>query len=221
MLVYLCDYCNRERVSLFLLLSQGGMWDRPTNPGRKESEWAVQRIGIALGHLYHHTLKRHQGIRGYDSLPFFEQARDKTIQELWIAFVEWLGLYVRQSGVAGIDPTLSLDMVLNDVWEKVVKKRNWKSNAESGETVETAQVGVPTDLRFAGGGCCGGSCDKTPLADEPMTETGASAHGTSDPSGQLAETCDSVKTSPFAIEGGCCGGGCKKPLAEQPMTEPK
>lgn len=116
-LVYLCDYLCREGVA----------WPgvRPIAPADRQEP--TVGITIAVGRLYHTTLKRHQRIRGLHDPATYATARDVAV-----AVLVW-----HLEAFARAEFKTNLVTVLNVVWQKVVSKRNWKANAQSGAATET------------------------------------------------------------------------------------
>lgn len=120
--VYLCDYAAREGVALadYYPDSKDGVFvlaDHAPNEGDSFTE--------ALGRLFHCTLKRHQGIRGFLDSAKYADYRDKAIRDL-------LRLLVGECMEEGFD---FLDN-LQTTWDEVVKKRNWKTNPEDAHKPE-------------------------------------------------------------------------------------
>lgn len=111
-LVYTCDYCQRERVRLSECLR---WYDWP-------DENVLARIHEAYGKLLHATLKRHQGIRGFDSLPQYQRSRDQALG--WL--VHALAAYCDDFLAEGEDYL----HVLRTVWGKV-EQRDWKANPQN------------------------------------------------------------------------------------------
>lgn len=76
-------------------------------------------MGVAeeLGELFHATLKRHQGIRGFDNDETFIAARNDAVADILVYLCD----YASREG-------FSLLEALNETWDRVVSKRNWKEN---------------------------------------------------------------------------------------------
>ena len=111
--IYLCDYAEREGFVLSdALRLTSGCSDLP-----------VDSLVIAVGKLNHVTLKRHQGIRGYD-----DDAKYKDERMRCVAFI-LCTLFIFSSRT--FDDTEYMQ-ILNDTWEGVVKKRDWKTNKVEG-----------------------------------------------------------------------------------------
>ena len=111
--VYLCDYCEREKLNLaHIILS--------TKPEENAySGCSNNNLVIANGRLYHATLKRHQGIRGFDNFEKYADAQANAISQIWRACDT-----LADKLLAG-KPLL---LILQETWEKVVSKRNWKKS---------------------------------------------------------------------------------------------
>ena len=77
-------------------------------------------LGIVeeVGELAHVTLKYHQGIRGFDPLKY-SLDRNDSVADILIYLCD----YASREGI-------NLQNVLNDTWEKIVSKRDWKENPE-------------------------------------------------------------------------------------------
>ena len=111
MAIYMCDYLCRENLT----------W--PTTPAPRElATHGKESLQAALGKLYRAHLKRHQRIRGMHNPGLFHEARSTSI----MLFVWHLKAYARE--VAGED----LLILLNEVWNKIVSKRDWNQNAKEG-----------------------------------------------------------------------------------------
>lgn len=78
-------------------------------------------MGEELGELHHAVLKRHQAIRGFDDDTKYKDARDDALADLLVYMCDF-------ASREGID----LLAVFNRTWEKVVSKRNWKTNPQEG-----------------------------------------------------------------------------------------
>lgn len=123
--VYLCDYLNREciefptKVSLDVRL-------RATNP--------LNGLVACLGMMHHCHLKRFQRIRDMHDPMKFSLARQVALE----GFVWHLGAAARK--VTGTD----LLTLLNETWNNIVKKRDWKKDAAAGggHTHENSPVAV-------------------------------------------------------------------------------
>lgn len=110
--IYLCDFCGREGIEV--PPNRTLEWDRSleaSGPGG---------ICIVAGKLFHAVLKRHQGIRGYDStIKYITECRDLTL----MMFVS----IDRACHFVGTD----VNTVLSNVWAKV-SQRDWTKNKTSG-----------------------------------------------------------------------------------------
>ena len=107
-LIYFCDYIYREEVTL-----------RYNHCEQLTSDSRVPMV--LVGKLCHATLKRHQGIRGYDVAAKYHAEIEKVATEL----VDWLFHYAGDMG-------LDLMTVGEQVWKTVVSKRNWKKDKVNG-----------------------------------------------------------------------------------------
>lgn len=110
--VYLCDYCNREGIVL------------PNRPELAEADKQAPTDGIVAnyGRLLHCHLKRYQRIRGMHNPITFDEAR--------IAAVRGLVWHLEAYCKAIYDTNLLT--ILNEVWNGIVKKRDWKDDATAG-----------------------------------------------------------------------------------------
>lgn len=79
--------------------------------------FSPKRLMVCYGKLAHHHLKSTQGIRG-DSEFHAQEGR------------KWMGRLLRTLDTASFDSGLL--PVLGEVWQKVVKKRDWKKNPGTG-----------------------------------------------------------------------------------------
>lgn len=111
--VYLCDYATREGFRLLHVL--------PTDNLRASNDH-IENVVVALGRLYHVTLKRHQGIRGMDDPNTYTAKRDEAVGKLLQR------LYQFAHGVHGWDYLC----IVHETWKKVVQKRNWNVNPTDG-----------------------------------------------------------------------------------------
>ncbi len=129
--VYLCDYMTREGITWptmadLFVLSHGV-------PNIRARDGMVS----ALGDLYHTALKRHQRIRGMENPDDFSVKRWDAL----LLFVYFLDTTTRE--VTGTD-TLT---VLNETWNNIVSKRDWKADAAKGGGATQENVVAPaTDL---------------------------------------------------------------------------
>lgn len=101
--VYSCDYAYREQIIIPYLGALESSFSEPIS---------------YLGGLFHVTLKRHQGIRGYDSDEKYKAERD-------IYFWHFLeSVNVCCNG--------RLVEFTNKTWDSIVSKRDWKENPNDG-----------------------------------------------------------------------------------------
>ena len=107
MVIYAMDYTCRE----------GMFWPQDIRLADKEEEFdAITGVVVMVGRLFHANLKRHQGIRGFERDGVYEEAREAALVRL----VYYLMLVCED--VVGS----TLESVVNETWEKVVKKRDWR-----------------------------------------------------------------------------------------------
>ena len=109
--IYLCDYCCRERL---VFPTRVVLEEKEQRPGS-------QGLVVNLGRLYHCHLKRHQGIRGMSDDTKFNEARMAALRAL-----------VWHLEVAARTAESNLVVILNETWNKVVKKRNWVRDPVTG-----------------------------------------------------------------------------------------
>lgn len=129
--IYLFDFCTRDEVDL-----EGILWsiDKsiPDNPALAFHSFdrCLSSLISDLGHLHHAVLKRHQGIRGYDDINVYVSNRDTAIGSLLA------NLY--QISVTALYPfeVNNFELIVEETWEKVVSKRNWKSPLRDNDSVE-------------------------------------------------------------------------------------
>lgn len=114
--IYLCDYASREG---FILPEPHEAEDRATKEAKELD--AVAALPILIGRLFHITLKRHQGIRGFDDARHYQGRRQTIVWDL----VHVLDRCVREDHGELGDQWLVL---VNRTWERQVQKRNWKKN---------------------------------------------------------------------------------------------
>lgn len=118
--IYLCDYCSREGIPW-----PGGWQDIDPAEQCEPFEGIVGAVG-AMAHCH---LKRHQRIRGFHDHSVFLRARGRALRSL----IWHLDRVARAGGKA------DLLTVLNETWTKIVKKRDWKSDAVSGGAAAEGQ----------------------------------------------------------------------------------
>jgi len=111
--IYLCDYCCRESIALpeFIALDEGDEHD------------AADGIVIYMGHLFRCHLKRHQRIRGFNDRDIFTHERHRAL----------IGLIWHLEQYARIGMGRTLLEILNETWGRVVAKRDWRANPETGK----------------------------------------------------------------------------------------
>lgn len=114
--IYICDYCSREGMGVLPMA--------PNLPFTLEHEDHTPFIGLVVwvGKLFHGTLKRHQGIRGFDNDNTFEPHRNFCVAMI----LHYLQVYSRDM--------LHTDLlgIANRTWTGVVAKRDWKGKPEDG-----------------------------------------------------------------------------------------
>ncbi len=104
--IYAMDYTCREGMEW----PQGGLHEN------EEEFDPLTGVVVMVGRLFHATLKRHQGIRGFERDGVYEEARGAAVRRL----VYYLGTTCENV----LETTL--ETVANETWETVVKKRNWR-----------------------------------------------------------------------------------------------
>jgi len=124
------QYESPSEKSLALIQSEVAKWSR-VNFGDQVSKATDQVLGSLspllglveeVGELSHVTLKHHQGIRGYDDEQKYQEERDDAVGDILIYLCD----YASREGI-------SLQDALNKTWQKIVKKRNWVDNPETGQ----------------------------------------------------------------------------------------
>lgn len=110
--IYLCDYTSREGILLPI---------RENIPDYKVPPITFRTLNGLLGKLVHITLKRHQGIRGYDDTVQYRQTQYFLLQRLLDALDE------TARDLCG-KPFLVL---LDATWHRV-KTRDWNKNPTAG-----------------------------------------------------------------------------------------
>lgn len=115
--VYLCDYGNREG----FLISSLEQVEAPKLPDGLTAPFSgIRRITLALGRLAHCTLKRHQGIRGFDDNAKYTDHRNKACKLLLNGI-----LTATEDLNAHYIMSYQFINLLSTTWDKV-KQRNWK-----------------------------------------------------------------------------------------------
>lgn len=110
--IYLCDYCCRENI----------MWPVRMALALHERHNARTGVLLYLGKLYRCHLKRFQRIRGMHDAKTFDEHRVAALR----CFVWHLGTLAREV----TDDNLLI--ILNETWNGIVKKRDWKADAVTG-----------------------------------------------------------------------------------------
>lgn len=125
-MIFLCDYVSREGETFADIL--GSVTEKQViyDYMLRECNGALQRVQIGQGCLAHATLKRHQGIRGYDKIEQYKKKRNEGI------LILLLGLQELAKGHGTTIETLT-----DKVWQSV-KLRNWKKNPVNANEVAAA-----------------------------------------------------------------------------------
>jgi len=110
--IYLCDYLAREGVE----------W--PAIGGPPDQAFVDARDGMVahLGQIYRGHLKRFQRIRDFENDAVFEACREDMVY----GFAYHLAAYTKAQLEVG------LLEVLNETWNNIVKKRDWRDDAVGG-----------------------------------------------------------------------------------------
>lgn len=110
--IYLCDYCCRENLPFPERIA---LDDR-------EKHDPLAGMVIYMGLLYRCHLKRHQRIRGMHNYEEFNRCRKRALR----GFVWHLHEYAKR--------TLNDNLltILNMTWNEIVRKRDWKADAQEG-----------------------------------------------------------------------------------------
>lgn len=116
--IYLCDYAEREYVKLDQII---GQHDKPYEANSNGGD-LLSPVVAAYGKLLRCTLKRHQGIRGMDDYVTYAIARRDAISDLYLAL----------SGYSWWVLDRPLILVANETWEGIVAKRDWNKDAKEG-----------------------------------------------------------------------------------------
>lgn len=116
-LIYALDYAYFENIKIWPMLdySFSGYGNSP--------ERTLINMCINKGNLARDELKHKQGIKGYDDLAYFTEQREHNFNSMLIDTLEGL------SGLPGIDCPL---VQLNETYDNIVSKRNWKLDPENG-----------------------------------------------------------------------------------------
>lgn len=120
--IYLADYCWREDIKL----SELYLSEKPD---------LVYSLYVVMGKLSHITLKRHQGIRGYDNIDKYRKEQGELLTNL-VAELKDLALDYG-------DKKPLID-IMRETWEKV-KQRNWIKNKEKAHVQDNFGHSLPTD----------------------------------------------------------------------------
>lgn len=112
-MVYLCDWAARDGVSLADVVSE---------PRDAYHATGLTDVMVGFGQMCHATLKRHQGIRGFDDRKVYQKAIAKAVRLLFNGLDSYSRLNC--SGCAAVQ--------LSTTWTKVVAKRDWKKNPGQG-----------------------------------------------------------------------------------------
>lgn len=123
MFIYFCDYLARENVPFAL--------SNYTRISSLESEFEyfddeLRILTIAIGRLYHCTLKAHQGIRKFADIKYYRKKRDSACKNVFVCLN---AASVRQTGKCIL--TLA-----EKTWNETVSKRDWATDPETGVASE-------------------------------------------------------------------------------------
>lgn len=119
-----------QEKTLYELQQEISDWSQ-ANFGINESKQTGQQLdslcpllGVVeeVGELSHVVLKRHQGIRCYDDDVKYTQERNDALADIMIYLCD----FAAREGV-------NLSQIINETWEKVVKKRNWVKCNQTGK----------------------------------------------------------------------------------------
>lgn len=97
--IYFADFCANV-----------GLW-----PTAQDTEQRPSLVA-ANGELCHCCLKAAQGIRGFDAYPYYVERLQAAINWFYVSYCD------RASYATGKE---AVD-IMEEVWEAIVKKRNWK-----------------------------------------------------------------------------------------------
>lgn len=117
-LIYLCDYSFREGVSMDKIA-----YAKPTCIGADATANDLEGLSMAVGALFRATLKRHQGIRDHDKTLVYLRHRDDALERLV--------LYLDRCRIRTLSGN-SLFQILEETWNGIVAKRDWKKDATGG-----------------------------------------------------------------------------------------
>lgn len=119
------------------LRDEVGTWARSNfGPGTEGGYHALLGMVEEMGELSHHHLKQLQNIRKNED---HEEGIKDAIGDILIYMADY-------ASMRGYD----LDKILDDTWNEIVKKRDWKLNSTDGKVAPTP---VPADHT-----CC--NCEK-------------------------------------------------------------
>jgi len=183
--VYLCDYLSRE----------GMVWpirDAFTTAREPDTTHTpLEGIVIALGTLNHAHLKRHQRIRNMHDTTAFHGIRATAVCAL-VAHLE-------RAAVQNTDTDLLT--ILNETWNKVVAKRDWRAQAaDGGGAKHDGGTVILPGITLHG-------VINTPQHGEGFMERRESAQDASMLQGFMVRETERLKALGFnAPPGGCCGG---------------
>lgn len=126
------------RILLENLVKEVHEWSS-RNFGEQISKETNQRLGSLcplmgmveeVGELMHVTLKRHQGIRGYDDTVKYETNRDDAIADILIYMLDYCAR-----------ERINLGRILVETWAKV-QKRDWEKNKVNADKVAEGEPNV-------------------------------------------------------------------------------
>lgn len=117
--IYMCDYLYRED-SKFPIDKYIFEEVIPSHDDK------MRGIRINLGKLWHCTLKRHQGIRGMDDDLAYQIEKDRCVLGIIHHLYHFVRIHLAR------DTNYTLFHIANKTWDEVVKKRDWKKDAQDG-----------------------------------------------------------------------------------------
>lgn len=120
-IIYSCDFCHR-----FGIVMPFGRHAIKMPDDIKLHEDPLVGIGISLGRMYHATLKRHQGIRGFDNDANYAYEIILALQMI----------LVHLDHLAGEVLNDNILIIANRTWNNIVSKRDWKTSPVSGQSNE-------------------------------------------------------------------------------------
>jgi NTP pyrophosphatase (non-canonical NTP hydrolase) len=116
--IYLCDFTSRLGIPLEEVANATPSFTYRMHP--------YQLLLYAAGRIAHANLKHHQGIRGMDQPIHYDT-------EMRSRLGDFINLLKTVSSTALGEDFWSITV---DTWEKIVAKRNWKANKQTGTTAQ-------------------------------------------------------------------------------------